>query len=356
MKPYALRSLTLPKRVYNYRLSRSRRVVKNAFGTSLSRFRIYHSPIQLEIESASVIISQGLLDAEHVDVCRVAPGSWRRPAEGAVQAITAIRDRHPTTVSAQRREEYCNYFNINDCPLIKEQYGGAPKEKLKIAFLLHDVRHASSSECLRTVTFFTAHAQQEKNVSLLASQQDDPGSIPGRVTPNFYMWESCLTMPLVGGFSRGSPVSPAPSFRRYSIPQLPSSALKTSMLRVAQISSLTYHTAPSPQTRRAPEMYLIKSNFSLAISDVFISREESVRRAKIPLTIPQARRIIVELPTLDHQGRPHLRADDRTPFTLVLSELHPRDSINCLTGLCPRPGAFIVERRAERRAARLAKR
>ncbi|KAJ8867993.1 hypothetical protein PR048_031802 [Dryococelus australis] len=30
-------------------------------------------------------------------------------------------------------------------------------------------------------------------------------------------WESCRTMPLVGGFSRGSPVSPAPSFRRCSI-------------------------------------------------------------------------------------------------------------------------------------------
>ncbi|KAJ8879108.1 hypothetical protein PR048_019714 [Dryococelus australis] len=30
-------------------------------------------------------------------------------------------------------------------------------------------------------------------------------------------WESCRTMPLVGGFSRGSPISPAPSFRRRSI-------------------------------------------------------------------------------------------------------------------------------------------
>ncbi|KAJ8884419.1 hypothetical protein PR048_016276 [Dryococelus australis] len=37
--------------------------------------------------------------------------------------------------------------------------------------------------------------------------------IPGRVTLNFRMWESCRTMPLLGGFSRGSPVSPALSFR-----------------------------------------------------------------------------------------------------------------------------------------------
>ncbi|KAJ8871708.1 hypothetical protein PR048_028035 [Dryococelus australis] len=48
--------------------------------------------------------------------------------------------------------------------------------------------------------------------------QRDPGSIPGRITPNFRIRESCWTMPFVSGFSRESPVSPAPSFRRCSIP------------------------------------------------------------------------------------------------------------------------------------------
>ncbi|KAJ8880009.1 hypothetical protein PR048_020631 [Dryococelus australis] len=56
-----------------------------------------------------------------------------------------------------------------------------------------------------------------ERLALLASQQGDPGSIPGRLTPDFRVWESCRTMPLIGGFSRGSPVSPAPSFRRCSI-------------------------------------------------------------------------------------------------------------------------------------------
>ncbi|KAJ8865875.1 hypothetical protein PR048_033398 [Dryococelus australis] len=36
-------------------------------------------------------------------------------------------------------------------------------------------------------------------------------------SPDFRKWESCRTMPLVGGFSRGFPVSPTPSFRRCSI-------------------------------------------------------------------------------------------------------------------------------------------
>ncbi|KAJ8891437.1 hypothetical protein PR048_003965 [Dryococelus australis] len=36
-------------------------------------------------------------------------------------------------------------------------------------------------------------------------------------SPDFRKWESCRTMSLVGGFSRGSPVSPTPSFRCRSI-------------------------------------------------------------------------------------------------------------------------------------------
>ncbi|KAJ8875298.1 hypothetical protein PR048_023193 [Dryococelus australis] len=39
----------------------------------------------------------------------------------------------------------------------------------------------------------------------------------GTGSPDFRKWESCQTMPLVGGFSRGSPVSSSPSFRCRSI-------------------------------------------------------------------------------------------------------------------------------------------
>ncbi|KAJ8871570.1 hypothetical protein PR048_027896 [Dryococelus australis] len=59
-------------------------------------------------------------------------------------------------------------------------------------------------------------------------------------SPDFRVRGLCRTMPLAGGFYRGSPDSPALSFRRCSIPQSPSSALKTSLLRAAQISLLTH--------------------------------------------------------------------------------------------------------------------
>ncbi|KAJ8893926.1 hypothetical protein PR048_006527 [Dryococelus australis] len=45
---------------------------------------------------------------------------------------------------------------------------------------------------------------------LLASHQGEPGSIPGRVTPDTRMWESCWTMPRLAGFFGGLPF-PSPS-------------------------------------------------------------------------------------------------------------------------------------------------
>ncbi|KAJ8874520.1 hypothetical protein PR048_025380 [Dryococelus australis] len=38
------------------------------------------------------------------------------------------------------------------------------------------------------------------------------------VSPDFRKWNSCRTMPLIGGFSRGSPDSPTPSVRRGHVP------------------------------------------------------------------------------------------------------------------------------------------
>ncbi|KAJ8898435.1 hypothetical protein PR048_003795 [Dryococelus australis] len=90
---------------------------------------------------------------------------------------------------------------------------GTKTEEVKVqcSFLLTRVQLQSgrmegvlaSCPCLR---------RSGQAVSLLASHQGEPGSLP-----NFRMWESCRTIPLAGGFSRGSPVCPALSFRRSSI-------------------------------------------------------------------------------------------------------------------------------------------
>ncbi|XP_055308525.1 putative nuclease HARBI1 [Sitodiplosis mosellana] len=64
MKPYP-RSQSLidrSKAIFNYRLSRSRRIVENAFGILTSRFRIFSTPIHLNVTTVeNVVVSACIL-------------------------------------------------------------------------------------------------------------------------------------------------------------------------------------------------------------------------------------------------------------------------------------------------------
>lgn len=55
MKPYPERGLDFEKRIFNYRLSRGRRIIENAFGILANRFRVLLNPMQLHVKKVEMI-------------------------------------------------------------------------------------------------------------------------------------------------------------------------------------------------------------------------------------------------------------------------------------------------------------
>lgn len=57
MRPYARRNLVDNKqRIFNYRLSRARRIIENAFGILVARWRIFQGSISLKPENVEAIV------------------------------------------------------------------------------------------------------------------------------------------------------------------------------------------------------------------------------------------------------------------------------------------------------------
>ena len=97
-KPYSQVGLTTKKRIFNYRLSRARRIVENAFGILSNRFRVFMTPMRLAPEkvetvvlaccslhnflrsrqgSRSIYTPPGSMDSENGETHRLTPGDWR---------------------------------------------------------------------------------------------------------------------------------------------------------------------------------------------------------------------------------------------------------------------------------------
>ena len=120
MKPFPAAHLTMAQRIFNYRLSRARRIVENAFGIMSTRFRILRREIDMEpdgardvvmacvvlhnflrVKAARAYIPKEAADWEGRDY-RVHKGLWRREVELPGRDRSSSKKNHSMFVKNMR--------------------------------------------------------------------------------------------------------------------------------------------------------------------------------------------------------------------------------------------------------------
>ena len=126
MKPYPSRKLTDKERIFNYRLSRARRTVENAFGIMANRFRVFHTAISLHPDNAEAVVigacvlhnllrSRNLMantvgDTENPEIHEIIEGTWRVDRIIGQQLPRPVGRKHTQGAIEQRNylREYVN--------------------------------------------------------------------------------------------------------------------------------------------------------------------------------------------------------------------------------------------------------
>lgn len=128
LKPFALQGLSYAQRVFNYRLSRARRISENVFGILASRFRIFLGAIHMLPKSAKLVILAAVtihnflrarnpyryipaaaVDQDNSDGT-IRRGDWRQVPQQMVQ-LDVCSSRNPTVAAKNVRQTFTHYFN-----------------------------------------------------------------------------------------------------------------------------------------------------------------------------------------------------------------------------------------------------
>jgi len=127
MKPYGQTGLTAEQQIFNYRLSRARRVAENAFGILVSRFGVLQLPTVLSPQKAQTIvltccylhnyllrnqahtyISRGSVDTEDFQSGNIIDGRWRTSGQSTL--LQTSHSRNSPASSKAVRDSYCDFF------------------------------------------------------------------------------------------------------------------------------------------------------------------------------------------------------------------------------------------------------
>ncbi|KAJ8889554.1 hypothetical protein PR048_009053 [Dryococelus australis] len=165
-------------------------------------------------------------------------GPWSTNQLACVASLHSLR-RPPACLSSHTAPQLCLQPQTS---LLQPRFSGFYN------FPKVTTTHATLPSC----SYLSSRGHGGAVVRLLTSHIGEPGSVPAGLLTDFRVWESRRTMPLVGGFSSGSPVSPALSFRRCPIhtsnhpPQLSSNSLVPRELDAANQKVVDTATVKAP--------------------------------------------------------------------------------------------------------------
>jgi len=115
LMPYGQRNVNNEQRIFNYRLSRARRTVENAFGILSQRFRIFNRPIQLHPSKVELVTMTGcclhnflLRDSASASVYTASSDDC---LTNSMPNIARQGSSRPSDSALSVRNKFAHYFN-----------------------------------------------------------------------------------------------------------------------------------------------------------------------------------------------------------------------------------------------------
>ncbi|XP_057654748.1 putative nuclease HARBI1 [Diorhabda carinulata] len=117
--------LTKKQKIFNYRLSRARRIVKNTFGILVSLFRVFDKPIALNIDKVNEVIKaccalhNWLRTRSSHSYTPTDAWQSRCQTNQALQNVRQLGSNNYSRNAASLRESYADYFSAGESSLGK---------------------------------------------------------------------------------------------------------------------------------------------------------------------------------------------------------------------------------------------
>ena len=138
MKPFPQINLTKEKRIFNYRLSKMRRISENGFGILANKWRVFRRPFSLEPEKVKIVtlaaitlhnwlrsaskigkidIPVGLTDRENIETGEFFEGTWRSDKYQATwyPIQNSLHGNRSSNLAREVRDEFTEYFMNEGC-------------------------------------------------------------------------------------------------------------------------------------------------------------------------------------------------------------------------------------------------